>query len=420
VSDISCPDDGSCTAVGYTAYGAGKERGFVVTEKDGTWEAAVRAGPEMSSISCPAADSCAAGGSTRDGRAGHYEPVVADEHDGVWGKPIRVPGIARLTSADAHLVAISCSKEGSCAAAGYYEDRSASTHPFVVDEVNGVWGKAIAVRGLSSQISDAFDVTSLSCAAPGFCAVDISSGFGDAEFVVDEQNGVWGKAIEIPGLAALNVSGSGWLSSVSCGKPGFCAAGGSFLGDTTGEAFVANEENGIWHKAIVVPGSVALDVGGVVGTSGADLYSISCVSADSCAASGSYFDRAKKIQAFVVDERNGVWGKAVKVPGAAHLNVGGDAEATSISCSKPGYCVAGGHYYDRFNRSQAFLVTEKNWVWSNAVDVPGLKTLNVGGRKSDGGGASVSAIACAPGGRCTVGGSYTDASDRKQAFVTAP
>jgi hypothetical protein len=39
--------------------------------------------------------------------------------------------------------------------------------------------------------------------------------------------GSWGRAIEVPGLGALN-KGDGWVSSVSCAAPGNCAAGGGY------------------------------------------------------------------------------------------------------------------------------------------------------------------------------------------------
>src|SRR6266487_3931489 len=77
---------------------------------------------------------------------------------------------------------------------------------------------------------------------------------------------------------------------------------------------------GIWRKAIEVPGSGALNVGG-----NAEVNSVSCASAGSCAAVGLYTDGAAHEQAFVVSERDGAWRKAIKVPGSGALNKGGVA-----------------------------------------------------------------------------------------------
>jgi hypothetical protein len=50
-------------------------------------------------------------------------------------------------------------------------------------------------------------------------------------FVVSERNGVWGNAIEVPGLGVLDGGGTGLgeLNSVSCGAPGNCSAVGDYL-----------------------------------------------------------------------------------------------------------------------------------------------------------------------------------------------
>lgn len=45
-------------------------------------------------------------------------------------------------------------------------------------------------------------------------------------FVAVEENGVWGKATEVPGLAALNTGGDVYISSVSCAPASACSAGG--------------------------------------------------------------------------------------------------------------------------------------------------------------------------------------------------
>src|SRR5258708_420082 len=76
-------------------------------------------------------------------------------------------------------------------------------------------------------------------------------------------SGSWRNAIEVPGLGALNKDGDAHVISVSCGSAGNCAAGGHYL-DRSGhyQAFVASEKNGVWGKAIGGPGLAALNEGG--------------------------------------------------------------------------------------------------------------------------------------------------------------
>ena len=61
-----------------------------------------------------------------------------------------------------------------------------------------------------------------------------------------ERNGRWGKAIEVPGLGALNTGGYAEVNSVSCGSAGSCAAGGTTPIAADGQGFVAVERNGRW------------------------------------------------------------------------------------------------------------------------------------------------------------------------------
>ena len=58
-------------------------------------------------------------------------------------------------------------------------------------------------------------------------------------FVVNETNGTWNKAEEVPNTARLNSFGLGATTSVSCAPNGGCAAGGDYA-DTSDEfhAFV--------------------------------------------------------------------------------------------------------------------------------------------------------------------------------------
>jgi hypothetical protein len=87
-------------------------------------------------------------------------------------------------------------------------------------------------------------VNSVSCASAGNCVAGggyRDSASHDQAFVASEVNGTWHPAIEVPGTATLNTGGNASVSSVSCGSPGNCVAGG-FYEDKAGhyEAFVTN------------------------------------------------------------------------------------------------------------------------------------------------------------------------------------
>ena len=63
-------------------------------------------------------------------------------------------------------------------------------------------------------------------------------------------------------------------------------------------------------------------------------------------------------QAFVVSKTNGTWGNAIEVPGLGTLNTRGNARVESVSCGSAGNCAAGGFYTDYFGYIQAFVVSQ--------------------------------------------------------------
>jgi hypothetical protein len=88
------------------------------------------------------------------------------------------------------------------------------------------------------------------------------------------------------------------------------------------------------------------------------VLSVSCGSAGNCSAGGWYTDSSDLVQPFVASEVNGTWHNAVKVPGIATLNRGGDAVINSMSCGPAGNCSALGSYTDSSNRYQVFVVSK--------------------------------------------------------------
>ncbi len=352
----------------------------------------------VSSVSCPSPGSCAAGGFFRDG-GGHQQGFVAVEGNGRWGQAVEVPGLAALNQGrNGEVLSVSCASAGYCAAGGYYGNHGnnpydvTSGRGFVAVERNGRWGRAVEVPGLAALSKGGnAQVSSVSCAPAGSCAAGgaYTDGNGDQQgFVAGETNGVWLQAVEVPGLAALSKGGNPdvpvGVSSVSCASPGSCAAGGDYYTDASGKhAFVVSEVNGSWGTAR----QVAANLG-----RGAAVNTVSCAPAGNCSAGGAY-DYGGYNAPFVVSEKNGVWGQAIDVPGL----VTRDAWISSVSCASAGNCGAGGGYDGA--GSGGFVVSEKNGVWGKGIKVPG----------PDGLPADVGSVSCAPAGSCVAGGSYPEA-----------
>ncbi len=164
--------------------------------------------------------------------------------------------------------------------------------------------------------------------------------------------------MEAPGTAALNTGGSAGVSSVSCASAGRCSGGGSYVDSSGNQPFVVSETSGTWGSATPVPGMAALNQRATY----AATVSLSCASAGNCSAGGVYTDLSGHQQVFVVGQTDGTWGAAEEVPGTAALNTGGLAVINSVSCSSVGHCSAGGYYTASigggFGNQEAFVVDE--------------------------------------------------------------
>lgn len=371
----------------------------------------VGGGAGVFSVSCTRPGDCGAGGSYIDssGFDSGIQAFVVTEKNGVWGQAKEVPGLAALnTTGHAQVTSVSCARPGECGAVGHYRDSMFATQGFVVSQTNGVWGQAEAVPGLAALNTGAqAEVTSVSCARPGDCGAggNYQTPFSKEHgFVVTETGGVWGQAEEVPGLAALNRHFLASVNSVSCAAAGECSAGGFFEGAGI-QGFVVGEANGVWGQAKRVPGLRALNIGG-----NAEVRSVSCARPGDCAAGGFYAQAGPDQQGFVVTEKNGAWRRAEQIPGLAALRTGREAGVLSLSCARPGDCGAGGGYEDANFEEQGFVVSDTDGVWGRAQKVPGLVALNTHGD------AVISSVSCTAPGECSAGGVYRNAAGA-QGFV---
>lgn len=311
-------------------------------------------------------------------------------------------GVARVNS-------VSCASPGNCSAGGYYNASIKGTtygQPFVVNEVNGSWHKAIPVPGVHALNTgkNGF-ISSVSCTRPGDCSAGgrYVGPDGAVPFVVNEVNGTWHNAITLP------VSGVGdvEVSSLACASPGNCSAGGTTSTGGTANGldgtFVVNEVNGSWRKPIVIPGKLTFIYG-------ARVDYMACPTAGNCTAAGWYLDGSDRDQAFAASEVNGTWHGYITVPGTSAAPGTAGAQVASLSCPQAGDCALAGRYLSGSD-FVGFLASEVNGTWHNAKLVPGLASLTGTGS------GQVAALSCTKPGDCSGGGWYDDSQNQSHPFV---
>jgi hypothetical protein len=331
--------------------------------------------------------------------------------NGTWGKAGLVQGLSGLNPDSLRLTSISCASAGNCTAVGSYP-ASTSTQLVAVTQADGTWGTAQQVPVDPALNSVGATFTSVSCPSAGNCIaggeydtyVDETS--GAQALIASQSAGSWAHAEQLPGSATLNTGASADVQAVSCAPSGDCAAGGSYtVSPGITEAFVASGSGGTLGDAEEVPGLGAINVGE------AAIDSVSCAS-DGCAAGGSYVDDSGT-QAFVVTGSGGTWGNAEEVPGTAALNTGPpagspgvpDATVNSVSCATGG-CGAGGFYTDSTDTTDAFVADQTGGTWDTAQEIPAAATLTSGG-----GSTEIDAVSCTSAGNCSAGGQYEDAAE---------
>jgi hypothetical protein len=328
-------------------------------------------------ISCSTSGNCSAGGPYNDGSS-HYQGYVVSETNGTWGDAIEIPGLGSLNSAgNAYLYTISCSSAGNCGAGGSYKDGSNYNQAYVASESNGTWGNAIEVPGTATLNANGdAELFSISCPSAGNCSA--GGYYSDSAnkyqaYVVSETSGTWAIATEVPGTATLNAGGDAYANSVSCSSVGNCGAGGTYKdGSNNYQAYVVNESNGTWGSAIEVPGTATLNTGG-----NAYINSISCTAEGSCSAGGAFTDGANKFQAMVDDltvttsttttsttttsttttTTTSTTLPRKSVPGAPHIHASSSSKG-GISISVVGITKNGGSPISKYQYS----LNSKSWV----------------------------------------------------------
>lgn len=259
-NQISCASAGNCLAAGFYEGKRGIEP-FTVTEQHGTWGSA-RAFPriiavndgalaEITSVSCPVALNCTATGffyqSETDG-----ETFAFSQKNGAWGALKGIGGTGRIGS-------LTCVSTSNCTAGG--DDTTdpsgiGPTQPYIATDNRGTWStqRLPGVDVLSAQTMNA-SLSQVICRSAGSCSAvgTYFTSSGVNVFVSTEQDGTWGTATDLPGLAALN-QGSTGFPVMSCGAPVDCSLGGFYSVGRLSKPYLASQQDGAWGQAHEVAG----------------------------------------------------------------------------------------------------------------------------------------------------------------------
>jgi hypothetical protein len=273
------------------------------------------------------------------------------------------------------------------------------------------WGSAQNIPHLSALAAGGTAYAlAVDCASAGNCVAGgdyLDSYPHQQAWLAAQRSGTWGKAFEVPGTAALNKGGEASVVSVSCPSAGNCAAAGDYYAAAGAEeVWVASEHRGHWADATPVREFLKLNADDL-----GEAQALSCSAAGDCTLGGDYLDGKDHQQAFLATETGGHWAKAEQVPGIGSLNAGGRSEVDAVSCRRVGYCTATGSTRLTATDATAFGISESKGRWGKAARLPNMPKLNKDGN------ATASQLSCSSAGNCVAGGSYEDGHGYNQAFL---
>lgn len=284
---------------------------------------------------------------------------------------------------------------------------------------------ALPANAASSQTSSdpilpfATALNSVSCTSSSFCSVAgtyRSVSGGGLPLVDVRTRGRWGRSIQLTFGPGVSFGHDGEVSSLSCWTAVSCSAVGTYQAASNVEmGMVASESHGIWGQAEDI--SPPANVGSPVDEY---LASVACTGPATCVAIGGYNDRSDSEQSMIVTESHGVWGQALQValPPDARPNDQGTT-LSAVACPAAGSCVVTGSYWTRSDLLQPMAVAESGGVWARAQALPLPPGASNVGANSHEVSERYLGLSCRAAGTCVAVGAYTDSHGDQRPMAVA-
>ena len=252
--------------------------------------------------------------------------------------------------------AISCVTASSCVAAGGYFSQAAGKVQTLVLQWDGVsWTH---VPSLSPGSNDNY-LFSVSCVSSSSCvAVGQYYSGNDSPTFVLRWDGVSWTQMAAPSPSTI----ANRLSSVSCVSASSCVAVGAYFDGNVVQRTFALRWDGVSWTLMTTPNN---------GAAANSLFSVSCVSASSCIATGVY-DNGSGVYQTLVLRWDGVSWTLLTSPN----NGSGDNGLMSVSCVSSSSCVAVGYYVNGSGEYQTLVLRWDGVSWTQVNSPNGGTNYN--------------------------------------------
>ena len=314
-------------------------------------------------VACGAAGSCTAVGNYIDPTTGKNGGLIQTLKGGQW-TAITAPVPSQLTDtppASLDLYDVTCASATSCVAIGIYEKQAGSlkADALVIETLNGGTWTATEAPLPAGATSPGLD--SISCASATSCVAvgEYTDSSNDQEPLIDTlSNGTW-TAAEAP-MPAGGSSPS--LSAVSCASAGSCVAVGTYT-DRTGQpqGMIGTLANGTWTAATAPLPANADNASPPSMT----LASVACPAPGSCTGTGSYTTSEGTWQGVLEDLSGGTW-TATSAPLPSDAASPANAQFSWVACRSAQSCLAAGGYAETGGSQSGVIDTLSGGTWTTA------------------------------------------------------
>jgi hypothetical protein len=328
-------------------------------------------------------------------------PAVASTPGPQWTPqtaPLPTSPDAPGTDPGASIEDLSCLSASYCVGVGQYDDTGGDSESVFETYSGGTWS---ATEAPAPSTDAKFD--SISCWEVGSCVAvgDYKNGELSTLPVIDVLSGGTWTSVDVPLPTDALPTGEevlDSLSSVSCQSDGSCVAVGDYKNSTTEGSFVGLIETytgGLWTAAAAPLPS------GADSPADVSVSRVSCPSAETCAAVGTYDNLSDVEEGQLLVDSGGSWSaEGAPLPS----NAGGTSEVSSVSCAGA-ICEAGGQYEDSGGQEHGLLEHFSGGTWT-PTETPEPSDLGTGTQQS----AEVNATACTADDNCVAVGSYENNS----------
>ncbi len=413
LTSVKCVSASSCVAVGGYDDFSTNGQGLLETLSGTTWTptraplpANAAANPQagFQSVACTSMSSCLAVGTYQDS-SGNYQGLLETFSGTTW-TATEAPLPANAASACSQgcrtqLTSVTCTSATSCVAVGSYEVPGQSSGGLalfdgLVETLSGTTWTATEAPLPAGAASNqtAFVLWSVACVSASSCLAvgQYQDSSGNQQGLVETLSGTTWTATEAALPAGAAASQTADLVSVVCPSTSSCVAVG-FYADSSGSSQGLLETlSGTTWTATEAPVTTA--------HSQADLVSVACASASSCAAAGEYRDSSGNRQG-LLDTLSGTTWTATEAPVPAGAFVDPNANLVSVACPSATSCVAVGAYTSSSGGAEGLLETLSGTTWT-ATEAP----LPPGASQT----AGPVSVACPSVSSCVAVGYYTDSS----------